>query len=308
MDLFGYNEALAQGNSFTQQAEETRKETTERNQDLDTNIGLLKKSIKAKKGVVDDKTKSGVEQSLVEQATSGYGLNELRKAKNIANTGLKTATELGTLASKGIAPAETLGADVGAVLQQGENFSNVANVPKAGGRASQFASAGESAGEDAVNVVAKDSKLLEPELKAGIKSGAKALGGVGALIGGGMAIEDLESSKKKNGWEKAGDYLNIGGAGTELLGIGLSATPIGWGLDLLGGAASILGSGLDEIGKEKEKKTDDTSIDKGTKSAIAQQTAQKIKQSPSGATAGAFGSAGGGSGSASQLIQGSGAF
>ena len=83
MDLFGYNEALAQGNSFTQQAEETRKETTERNQDLDTNIGLLKKSIKAKKGVVDDKTKSGIEQSLVEQATSGYGLNEYGRQRTL---------------------------------------------------------------------------------------------------------------------------------------------------------------------------------------------------------------------------------
>lgn len=304
MDLYGYNEAVSQGNSYNLETSEGNADRRIRNQNLDEEIGKLKASIPKADKKIDTDTKSEQEQNLVETALDGYGLKKVNDAykkgsstakgvQSLVNNKLKANPIPQAKASGG---AGELDADVNAVLDNEKSMTAIKSGVKA-----------ETAGSEAVQVVS-DVEKLEAPVSKGIGMGAKAFGGAGALISGGMAIEDLESSSHKNTAEKIGDYLTIGGSTTELLGLGLSATPIGLGLDIVGGATSLIGSAFSEFGKEEASKTAKKNVAKKTQATADNLASQKQADTPASATAGGFGATAQYGGSAEQTIQASGSF
>jgi len=303
MDLYGYNEAISQGNSYNSETAEGNAERRIRNQNLDEAIGNIKASIPKADKKIDSNTKSEQEQNLVETAIDGYGLKKVNDAykkgastaknvENLVNNKLKANPIPQAEASSG----GELTADVNAVLDNEKSMTALQSGVKGG-----------TAGSEAVQVADNVEKLEAPVSK-GIGMGAKAVGGAGALLSGGMAIVDLESSSKKNTAEKIGDYLTIGGSTSELVGLGLSATPLGIALDIVGGATSLIGSAFSEFGKEEASKTAKQNVAKQAKTKQQNLASQKQADTPASATAGGFGATAQYGGSAEQTIQASGSF
>jgi len=303
MDLYGYNEAISQGNSYNSETSEGNAERRIRNQNLDSAIGNLKASIPKADKKIDSDTKSEQEQNLVETAIDGYGLKKVNDAYKKGSATAKNVESLvqNKLKANPIPQAEAssggeLSADVNAVLDNEKSMTALNSGVKA-----------ETAGSEAVQVVS-DVEKLEAPVSKGIGMGAKAFGGAGALLSGGMAIEDLESSSKKNTAEKIGDYLTIGGSTSELVGLGLSATPIGIALDIVGGATSLIGSAFSEFGKEEASKTAKKNVAKTTQAKADNLASQKQADTPASATAGGFGSTAQYGGSSEETIEASGSF
>jgi hypothetical protein len=303
MDLYGYNEAISQGNSYNSETAEGNAERRIRNQNLDSAIGTLKASIPKADKKIDADTKSAQEENLVETAIDGYGLKKVNDAYKKGSSTAKDVESLvkNKLNSNPIPQAEAssggeLSADVNAVLDNEKSMTALQSGVKGG-----------TEGSEAVQV-ADDVEKLEAPISKGIGMGAKVVGGAGALLSGGMAIEDLESSSKKNTAEKIGDYLTIGGSTSELVGLGLSVTPLGIALDIVGGATSLLGSAFSEYGKEEASKTAKQNVAKQTKAKEQTLASQKQADTPASATAGGFGSTAQYGGSSEKTIQASGSF
>lgn len=176
------------------------------------------------------------------------------------------------------------GAEAGALGQTVATFKKIKEAQEQGRTAlSSLQDTISTAGEKAQNLVSK-TKSAVPEVELGeevssgvyestakapsevassatreLEAGAegigskalKGLGGIGAVAGMGMAI----ASDANGGWakkslsDKIGNVAEIGGAGLDILGLGLEATGVGapLGLVLQGiGTLAQLGSGVEE--------------------------------------------------------------
>lgn len=109
--------------------------------------------------------------------------------------------------------------------------------------------------------------------------GGKAIGGVGALAGMGMAIASDENGgwAKKSTADKIGNVVEIGGAGLDLAGLVLEATPLApLGLALQGiGTLAQIGSGV-----ESEVSSAVSSSKEQTEATQEEQQAEKDEPAP----------------------------
>ena len=284
-------------------------------------LNKLRKGYKAGKEIIKGQKLKNLTAGLGEGEFSLSELNNTRPADEVEDAGadvdevveaggsgeadINAVEDFGrTMASRGT--SATAGAVEGA-SEVAQTASEAVGLGAEGSRvASGLASGLASVGGEAGEAVAKSA------LKAGLSTTAKTFGGVGAVIGGGLAIADLADGKKKNEWDKWGDYLSVGGSTAELAGLGVASTgagvPLALGLEVVGGLSSIAGGVLGEIGKFEDKKKKDTSID--TAGAKEKATLEAEKQSTAPAGASSLGAGGGASSSydSSKLIQASGSF
>ena len=287
-------------------------------------LNKLRKGYKAGKEIIKGQKLKNLTAGLGEGEFSLSELNNTRPADEVEDAGadvdeadevveaggsgeadINAVEDFGrTMASRGT--SATAGAVEGA-SEVAQTASEAVGLGAEGSRvASGLTSGLASVGGEAGEAVAKSA------LKAGLSTTAKTFGGVGAVIGGGLAIADLADGKKKNEWDKWGDYLSVGGSTAELAGLGVASTgagvPLALGLEVVGGLSSIAGGVLGEIGKFEDKKKKDTSID--TAGAKEKATLEAEKQSTAPAGASSLGAGGGASSSydSSKLIQASGSF
>ena len=293
-------------------------------------LNKLRKGYKAGKEIIKGQKLKNLTAGLGEGEFSLSELNNTRPADEVEDAGadvdeadevveaggsgeadINAVEDFGrTMASRGT--SATAGAVEGAseVAQTASEAVGLgaegSRLGSAVGGGAELASGLASVGGEAGEAVAKSA------LKAGLSTTAKTFGGVGAVIGGGLAIADLADGKKKNEWDKWGDYLSVGGSTAELAGLGVASTgagvPLALGLEVVGGLSSIAGGVLGEIGKFEDKKKKDTSID--TAGAKEKATLEAEKQSTAPAGASSLGAGGGASSSydSSKLIQASGSF
>ena len=284
-------------------------------------LNKLRKGYKAGKEIIKGQKLKNLTSGLGEGEFSLSELNNTRPADEVEDAGadasevveaggsgeadINAVEDFGrTMASRGTSATAGAVQDVSTVAQ---DVSEAGGLGAEGSRvASGLTSGLASVGGEAGEAVAKSA------LKVGLSTTAKTFGGVGAVIGGGLAIADLADGKKKNEWDKWGDYLSVGGSTAELAGLGVASTgagvPLAVGLEVLGGLSSIAGGIFSEVGKFDDKKTKDTSID--TAGAKEKATLEAEKQSTAPAGASSLGAGGGASSSydSSKLIQGSGEF
>lgn len=132
---------------------------------------------------------------------------------------------------------------------------------------SESISAGAKAGEEGAQAVSKLSKF------AGL--GSKVVGGVGALAGMGMAIASDENGgwNKKSTADKFANVAEIGGAGMDMAGLVLEATPLApIGLALQGfGTLFQIGAGIESEISSAVSSSDD-------KTAAKQEEQQEEQQ------------------------------
>jgi len=356
MDLYG-SAGISQSNGYNMANAEAEREINEGNSNIDDNIRKLSQAKTTAKGLVQEKTDTGLSEAGGGQALDVYGLNKVRQGFKAGKEALKAEKAVKLKALIGGAGAgdmslesitrnqpapetpetpslnEGSGAieaggdaddDIGAVVDFGENVANRIPPPGLSSTVESGASEVAQTASDAVGLGAEGSRVADvvgggadalveggakSALKAGLSTTAKTFGGVGAVVGGGLAIEDLLNKKPKNEFDKWGDYLSIGGSTAELAGLATTAIPgVGLGLDVLGGLTSIAGGVLGEIGKEEDKGKKDKSID--VASAKEKATLQSEKQStqPAGASSAGAGAVASGGYSSSKSIQGSGSF
>ena len=218
---------------------------------------------------------------------AGAEADEVVEAGGSGEADINAVEDFGrTMASRGT--SATAGAVEGAseVAQTASEAVGLgaegSRIASAVGGGAELVSGLASVGGEAGEAVAKSA------LKAGLSTTAKTFGGVGAVIGGGLAIADLADGKKKNEWDKWGDYLSVGGSTAELAGLGVASTgagvPLALGLEVVGGLSSIAGGVLGEIGKFEDKKKKDTSIDTAGAKEKATLEAEKQSTAPAGAS------------------------
>jgi hypothetical protein len=222
------------------------------------------------------------------------------------------------------------GGEAGALGQAVATFKKIKQAQEAGKTAlGSLQDTISTAGEKAQNLVSK-SKSAVPEVELGeevssgvyesttkapseiassatreLEAGAegigskalKGLGGVGAVAGMGMAI----ASDANGGWakkslsDKIGNVAEIGGAGLDLLGLGLEATGVGapLGLVLQGiGTLAQVGSGIEEsISAQQSVKPAEDEATKEEQQAEASEKSeiQQTETAVSGAGAGSLG-------------------
>ena len=155
----------------------------------------------------------------------------------------------------------------------------------------------ESTSKAPAEVASSASRELEAGAEGLGSKALKGLGGLGAVAGMGMAI----ASDANGGWakkslaDKLGNVAEIGGAGLDLIGLGLEATGVGapLGLVLQGiGTLAQVGSGIEEQvtaaqgvkPAEEEAEAEEKKAEASDKASI-EQTVQSV----SGAGAGTLG-------------------
>jgi len=165
-------------------------------------------------------------------------------------------------------PADQLGGKVGAAAEEGggalSDASKVADLEKAG---KATVNAAKTGGETGALIGKVGTKAL------------KGLGIVGSAAGMGMAI----AADANGGWakmstaDKIGNVAEIGGAGLDMVGVGLEATGIGvpFGLALQGlGTLLQIGSGVEgEIASK-------TAVDPAKKAAQQEEQEEEAQEAP----------------------------
>ena len=266
MDMYGYNEALSQSNNFSQYQSAHNQAVRQRNEGLDHAVGTAKASGESDKRQEQSTTESELTNNIIEQATTGLGIKKFTDESNIEEA-LSTTTKIADA-------GEELHADVSSVIKFGEDMGADVSELKTGAKA--------------------------------LSSGATALGGVGAVVGGGLALAD---DLQKGGWksmnweEKFGNVLSLGGATSELVGLGSGFIP----LDIAGAGMSLLGSLFTEIGEKVDEGKKKSETDKDTAKAVEELKSEKEKEvavsTPAGAGASAIQTQ-----DSSNLIKGTGSF
>jgi hypothetical protein len=293
MDLYGMSEALSQANSFAQHQGETHEAVRQHNQDIDKEINDAKNVETEQEQGISSEQMQKDENTLMGQVASGIGLKGVIKpatitksAKQVENV-VKQATDI---------PKVPLPSD--------PEFANVNAVV------------------DNENLLAKGTGSLTAELESGLGSvvkkgggivadSSKLLGGAGALIGGGMALQQdiaggVKGFEKMNWEDKLGNMLSIAGSTAELTGIAVP-TPASLGLEVAGGLASLVGGVFSEIGGAIDEKTQKAQAQ--SKQAIQTAKLQGEKMAPKSTVGtGSFGGIAGASFDSSKLITGSGSF
>lgn len=357
MDLYG-SAGLSQSNGYNMANAEAEREINEGNTNIDDNIRKLSQAKTTAKGLVQEKTDTGLSEAGGGQALDVYGLNKVRQGYKAGKEALKSekavklkaliggdgvgdmslenitrnqpAPETPAPETPSLNEGEAIQAggdaddDIGAVVDFGENVANRIPPPGLSRTAEAGASEVAQASSEAVGLGAEGSQVADvvgggaealvsggakSALKAGLSTTAKTFGGVGAVVGGGLAIEDLLNKKPKNEWDKWGDYLSIGGSTAELAGLATTAIPgVGLGLDVVGGLTSIAGGILGEIGKEEDKGKKDKNINLASAKEKATLESEKQSTQPAGASSAGAGAVATGGYSSSKSIQGSGSF
>lgn len=165
------------------------------------------------------------------------------------------------------------------------------NEAAAGTESESAVSSAIKTGQGAVEEVSKLSKF------AGM--GAKTIGGVGALAGMGMAIASDENGgwAKKSVADKISNVAEIGGAGMDMAGLVLEATPLApLGLALQGfGTLFQIGSGI-----ESEISSAVSSSDEKTEAGKEEQQQEQSEDKPQALISGLSSAEAGGAGIARQ--------
>jgi|TARA_R100000951_G_scaffold114913_2_gene121330 hypothetical protein len=290
MDLYGINDALNSVNQFSQFQSEANEDIRQNNLDLDKAINDAKNTAIAQKEGISEEQTSKDANTIMGQAAQGIGLKSAlskvteKVPKNVENIVAQT-TDVKVPVTN---PVDPEFADVNAVL---ENENIVKDASRLGGAA------------DRLKGVVKSGTAF-------LGDSSKLLGAGGAVISGGMALQQdiaggLKGFEKMNWEDQIGNILQIGGSTAELAGIAVP-TPASLGLEAIGGLANILGSGLSEIGGALDEKSQKAQAD----SAKAVQTA-KLQSEKMGSVATASTASLGGVGGApivSQISQATGSF
>jgi hypothetical protein len=290
MDLYGINDALNSVNQFSQFQSEANEDIRQNNLDLDKAINDAKNTAIAQKEGISEEQTSKDANTIMGQAAQGIGLKSAlskvteKVPKNVENIVSQTTNVKVPVTN----PVDPEFADVNAVL---ENENIVKDASRLGGAA------------DRLKGVVKSGTAF-------LGDSSKLLGAGGAVISGGMALQQdiaggLKGFEKMNWEDQIGNILQIGGSTAELAGIAVP-TPASLGLEAIGGLANILGSGLSEIGGALDEKSQKAQAD----SAKAVQTA-KLQSEKMGSVATASTASLGGVGGApivSQISQATGSF
>ena len=290
MDLYGVSEALSQANSFSQHQGEVHEAVRQHNQDIDKAINDAKNvAVEQEQGISSEQMAKD-ENTLMGQVASGIGLKGVVKPATITKSA-KQVENVVNQVTKIPSPSSPEFADVNAVL-------------------------------DNEKLLSKGTGSLTSELESGVKGivkrgsglvadSSKLLGGAGALIGGGMAIQQdvaggLKGFQKMNWEDKLGNMLSIAGSTAELTGIAVP-TPASLGLEVAGGLASLVGGVFSEIGGAIDEKTQKAQAE--SKKAIQTAKLQGEKMAPQSTVGtGSYGGIAGASFDSSKLITGSGSF
>ena len=146
-------------------------------------------------------------------------------------------------------------------------------------------------------VASSASKELEVGAEGIGSKALKGLGGIGAVAGMGMAI----ASDANGGWakkstaDKIGNVAEIGGAGLDILGLGLEASVVGAPLGLLLqgiGTLAQVGSGVEEqitAGQNVKPAEDEATAEEQKAEASDKAQIQKTESAVSGAGSGSLG-------------------
>ena len=346
MDLYGMSEALSQSNSFSQDQSAENEARRSGNANLDAAIsGTRDTALEQKQGITSAEM-SRDENSILSQAAGGLGLKSAVSTGGLANVE-ESLKAIPSVAKGGLARVGNLALDgtekyviggldkatdlasraVGSVYK---TFLNPIeqDIGEAVVRNTDKLSSGEAAAKTisdfrkggGVVTAAKDLGDVSEvsDVLKGVKTEAtvlgdsvKFLGGAGAVIGGGLALQtDISGGVKgfeKMNWEdKVGNILTLAGSTAELTGL-VVPTPASLGLEAIGGVASLVGGVFSEIGAAR-----DTTKAKATADTEQVTKAKGLSSQKSGAVAtagtGAYGGIGGAASDSTSKIQASGGF
>jgi len=338
------NEALSQGNSFSSSQSAENRARGQGNENLDDAISRAgDTAIQQKQGITSAEM-SRDENSILSQAAGGLGLKSavssggravgesIKAIPSVAKSGLARAGNLALDGTEryvigGLDKAtEAVSQGVGSVYKTflnpaeegiGQAVRNTGKLSSAEGAAKRIADFRKGGGVVTAAKDAGDISEVSDVLK-GAKTEAtvlgdsvKFLGGAGAVIGGGLALQTdisggVKGFKKMNWEDKVGNILTLAGSTAELTGL-VVPTPASLGLEAIGGVASLVGGVFSEIGAARDTSKDKASAD--TEAATKTSALKASKQSSvATAGAGAFGGVGGGGGDSSSRIEASGSF
>lgn len=338
------NEALSQSNSFSTSQSAENRARRQGNDNLDDAISSSRDTAIQQKQGITSAEMSRDENSILSQAAGGIGLKSavssgsraveesLKAIPSVAKSGLARAGNLALDGTEkyvigGLDKAtEAVSAGVGSVYKTfinpveegiGQAVRNTGSLSSAEGAAKRIADFRKGGGvvtaaKDAGDVSEVSDVLKGAKTEATVLGDSvKFLGGAGAVIGGGLALQtDISGGVKgfeKMNWEdKVGNILTLAGSTAELTGLAVP-TPASLGLEAIGGVASLVGGVFSEIGAARD--TSKGKADADTEAATKTSALTSAKQSSvATAGAGAFGGIGGGGGDSSSRIQASGSF
>jgi len=339
------NEALSQSNSFSTSQSAENRARRQGNDNLDDAISSSRDTATQQKQGITSAEMSRDENSILSQAAGGIGLKSavssgsraveesLKAIPSVAKSGLARAGNLALDGTEkyvigGLDKAtEAVSAGVGSVyktfinpVEEGigeaavRSTGSLSSAEGAAKRIADFRKGGGvvTAAKDAGDVSEVSDVLKGAKTEATVLGDSvKFLGGAGAVIGGGLALQtDISGGVKgfeKMNWEdKVGNILTLAGSTAELTGL-VVPTPASLGLEAIGGVASLVGGVFSEIGAARDTSKDKASAD--TEAATKTSALKASKQSSvATAGAGAFGGVGGGGGDSSSRIEASGSF
>jgi len=244
--LQDYNFAVTQHNrDVTKNIKDDR--DTEKRQESDITTGNIFTQVKDAGG---------------EAAASAHAVATFQKIQNAQKAGVKAVNQLQSQISEAGEKAQSL------ISKPTTEVADVEIGEEVGGAGSGVFETTDKVPAKIGTSLAKEGELAGEGLGSTV---AKGLGGIGAVAGMGMAIaSDVNGGfAKKSLADKIGNIAEIGGAGLDLVGLGLEATGIGapLGLVLQGiGTIAQLGSSVE------------SQITSGTGVKPAKEAAQKEEQ------------------------------